>query len=299
MRFRTCAFIASTAVALIVPATMPAQSKDAKTAVRRIYVKALDRFDTAVADLSAGDFSVTETGLKRDVASATLVGKTPMRIALMIDTGDTITPALNHLRAGLLAFADTIGPDHELMMVTLGRQARVRLPPTTDRKKFKDSAASLFNDGGATVLSDALMEIDDRFMRKAENRWPVFVIVTADGAEGSAGANEKKLNNWVQALPARDIAVHAVVIKYRGGGQPEIVASYATENASGLYDFANTSNSLPDKLKAIGERIARDFQSAREKYEVSFASPMPAGTPIVLTVLRPGVKFEVTSRRLR
>ncbi len=299
MRFRTCAFIASTAVALTIPVAVPAQSKNAKSSVRRIFVKALDRFDTPVADLTAGDFDVTENGLKRDVVTATLIAKTPMRIALMIDTGDPMTPALNHLRAGLLAFADAIGPDHELMMVSLGRQVRVRLQPTADRKKFKDSAAGLFGDGGATVLSDGLMEIDDRFMRKAEDRWPVFVIVTADGAEGSAGANEKKLNDWVRALPARDIAVHAVVIKYRGGGQPEIVASHVTETASGHYDFVNTSNSLPDKLKAIGELIARDFQSAKVKYEVTFASPMPAGTPIVLTVLRPGVKFEVTSTRLR
>jgi hypothetical protein len=299
MRFRTSAFIAFTAVALAVPVTMPAQSKNGKASVRRIFVTALDRFDTPVTDLTAADFDVTESGLKRDVAGATLVATTPMRIALMIDTGDPMTPALNHLRAGLSAFADAIGADHELMMVTLGRQVRVRLQPTADRKKFKDSAAGLFMDGGATVLSDGLMEIDDRFMRKAENRWPVFVIVTADGAEGSSGANEKKLNNWVQALPLRDIAVHAVVIKYRGGGQPEIVASAAAENASGHYDFVNTSNSLPDKLKAIGEQIARDFQSAKEKYEVTFASPMPVGTPIVLAVLRPGVKFEVTTRRLR
>jgi len=291
--------IASAAVALTVPVTMPAQSKNAKSPVRRIFVKALDRFETPVADLTAADFDVTEAGLKREVASATLVAKTPMRIALMIDTGDPITPALNHLRAGLLAFADAVGPEPELMMVSLGRQVRVRLPPTTDRKKFKDSAAGLFGDGGATVLSDGLMEIDDRFMRKAEDRWPVFVIVTADGAEGSAGANEKKLNDWIRALPARDIAVHAVVIKYRGGGQPEIVAGHATETASGHYDVVNTSNSLPDKLKAIGELLARDFQTARIKYEVTFTSPMPAGTPIALTLLRPNVKFDVTSTRLR
>jgi hypothetical protein len=299
MRFQTCALVASTAVAVTVPITMPAQSKNARPAVRRIFVKALDRFDTPVADLTAGDFDVAEAGLKRDVATATLVGKTPMRIALMLDTGDPMTPALNHLRAGLLAFADAIGPEHELMMVTLGRQVRVRLQPTLDRKKFKDSAAGLFTDGGATVLSDGLMEVDERFMRKAEDRWPAFVIVTADGAEGSAGVNEKKFNEWIRVLPARDFAVHAVVIKYRGGGHPEIIASHVAETASGYYDFVNTSNSLPDKLKAIGEQIARDFQSAKAKYEVTFASPMPAGTPIVLTVLRPGVKFEVTSTRLR
>ena len=112
MRFRTCALIASTAVALTIPVAVPGQSKNAKSSVRRIFVKALDRFDTPVADLTAGDFDVTEAGLKRDVVTATLVAKTPMRIALMIDTGDPMTPALNHLRAGLLAFADAIGPEY-------------------------------------------------------------------------------------------------------------------------------------------------------------------------------------------
>jgi len=56
----------------------------------------------------------------------------------------------------------------------------------------QNAANGLFSDGGATPLMDALMEVDDRFMRKVEDRWPVFVLVSGDGAESSAGANEKK-----------------------------------------------------------------------------------------------------------
>ena len=175
----------------------------------------------------------------------------------------------------------------------------MRLPPTTDRKKFKDSAGGIFMDGGATVLSDGLMEIDERFMRKAEDRWPAFVIVTADGAEGSAGASEKKFNDWIRALPSRGMPVHAIAIKYKGGGMPEVIASHVAQTAAGHYDFINTSNSLPDKLKAIGEQMARDFQTTSTKYAVTFATPMPPGTPIVVTMQRPGVTFEVTPTRLR
>src|SRR5439155_2065922 len=101
-----------------------------------------------------------------------------------------------------------------------GRQTRIRVPPTTDRKKLRDAAGGLFSDGGATVLIDSLLEMDDRFMRKAEDRWPVFVIITGDGAEGSAGANEKKMNDWVVALPTRPIEAHAISLKYKGGGLP-------------------------------------------------------------------------------
>jgi len=169
--------------------TSAAQPRGGTPGSRQIYVNALDRLNAPVLDLGAVDFEVTESVTRRDVTKAALVATMPMRIALLIDTSDAMSPALNHLRAGMLAFGDTIGPEHELMIVSLGRQLRVRLPPTVDRKKFRDSASGLFMDGGAVMLSDGLMEIDDRFMRKADDRWPVFVIVTSDGIEGSLGAN--------------------------------------------------------------------------------------------------------------
>ena len=90
----------------------------------------------------------------------------PMRIALILDTGDAAAPAINHLRAGLLALLDALPPEDEVLLVTTGRQMRVRVPPTTDRKKLKDTAAGLFSDGAGTVLMDGLLELDDRFFKK-------------------------------------------------------------------------------------------------------------------------------------
>ena len=99
----------------------------------------------------------------------------------MLDTSVGTAPALNHMRAAVAGFLDALPPDDEVVLITTGRQVRVRLGPTTDRQKLKDMAASLFNDGGGTVLMDGLLEIDERFFRKAERRWPVFVIFTSDG----------------------------------------------------------------------------------------------------------------------
>jgi hypothetical protein len=135
-------------------------------------------------------------------------------------------------------------------------------------------------------------------MRKADDRWPVFVIVTADGAEASAGANEKKFNQWLEALPARGIAAHAVAIKYHGGGMPEVIASHVVQTAGGSYDFINTSNSLPDKLKAVAVRMTKDFEQASSKYEIDFVSDLPPG-PVMVGVARSGVKFETSQTRLR
>jgi len=80
---------------------------------------------------------------------------------------------------------------------------------------------------------------------------------------------------------------------------PEIIASYVTQATLGFYDAVNTSNSLPDKMKAIGTQVAREFQLASTKYQLTYTSPMPPGSPVVVVVQRPGVKFEVSETRLR
>ncbi len=275
-----------------------AQSKPGgKNPTRTVFVAVLDRGGAPVLDLSPGDFEITENSVRRQVVSAALA-KSPMRVALILDTSDGAAAALNHLRAGLAAFLDTLPPEHEVLIVTTGRQSRVRVPPTLDRKKLKDAAAGLFSDGGATILSDTLLEIDDRFMRKAEDRWPVFIIVTGDGAEGRSPANEKKLNDWVRALPARGVAAHAIVLKYKGGGLPEVVAQHTAVTANGMYDFINTSNSLPEKLKAIAEQLTHDYERASKKYQVTFVSEAPTGG-ITIGVAREGVRVETTVGRLR
>ena len=144
---------------------------------------------------------------------------------------------------------------------------------------------------------DALLEVDDRFMRKAEDRFPVLVIITGDGAEGSAAAHETKFNEWAKTLQSRGIAAHAVVIKYRGGGSPEVYANHVAVAAGGISEYMNTSNALADKLKLISERIATDFDTVSQKYQVTFDSETTAGS--VVGVARDGVRVGTTQGRLR
>src|SRR5207245_9921848 len=101
---------------------------------------------------------------------------------------------ITQMRTDLMPFLEGLPADAEVMVVSTGRQVRVRLQPTADRQKALDLVKGLFADGGATPLRDALLEIDDRFFRKIENRWPVFVIITGDSAETSAPAYETRFN---------------------------------------------------------------------------------------------------------
>jgi hypothetical protein len=285
------------AAALAVAAVVP-QGKTTKPHPRQIFVTVVNGAGLPVVDLAQSDFEVRENGVKRELVKADLA-TSPMRIALMLDTGDGMDKALNHLRLALAQFADAVPPPHEIMMVSTGRQVRVRVQPTADRKKIKDAAAGLFLDGGGTPLMDGLMEIDDRFMKKAEDRWPVFVIVTSDGSEASAGANEKKFNDWLKVLPSRGVSAHAVSIKYRGGGVPEIVAQHVALTVGGLYDYVNTSNSLPEKMTAIAQRLASDFDHARSRYQITYITDAADPQPVDVGVAREGVRLLMSAGRVR
>ncbi len=188
----------------------------------------------------------------------TAVPKGAMRVALLVDTSEGVGTAIPQIRAAVLAFADALPPEHELMLVTTGRRTQVRVPPTTDRKKVKDSASGITSDHGATPLMDALVEVDERFMRKAPGRWAAFVVITGDGGESSISTDDRGFNQWLSGLSARQMSVDAIVLKFKGSGLPEAVASAAVRATNGRLDATTAVLALPDKLKAIAERLAHE-----------------------------------------
>jgi hypothetical protein len=184
-----------------------------------------------------------------------------------------------------------------VLLVSTGRQVRVRVPPSTDRRKLKETAAALFTDGGGTVLMDGLLEIDERFYKKADDRWPVFVIFTSDGTEGSAGAREKEFTKWAGALAGRGVTVHAFVFKTPKGGQmPDIVAENLTQNTGGRYDNMNTTTALPEKMKALGEKLALDHRNMSNWYQVDIQTESDIAA-IDVAVAREGVRLQISNTR--
>ncbi len=286
------------AVALaLTPSAAAAQSKGGKWHVRHIFVSVTDAKGAPVEGLAAADFTVTEAGQPRAIKQAG-PAKDPMRIALMLDTSDAAASALTHMRAGAIAFLDALPPEDEVLLVTTGRQMRVRVPPTTDRKKLKDTAAGLFTDGAGTVLMDGLLELDDRFFKKADDRWPVFVIFTSDGTEASTGSREKEFMKWSPLLGPRGITVHAFVLKTpKGSGTPEIVAENLTQNTGGRYDVMNTTTALPEKLKALGEKLTLDHRNMSMWYEVDIETDAPDTAAIDVSVAREGVRLQISNTR--
>ena len=134
-----------------------------------------------------------------------------MRIALIVDTSDGSREFLNHIRGGLHAFLDAIPPQDEILLMGMGGQARVRVATTLDRRKLTNAADGLFADGGAAVLLDALLESWTRFLRDAENRWPVFVMVGTNGPDNSH-TTDFQFEAFIRDIRRAAASAHAIML---------------------------------------------------------------------------------------
>ena len=101
---------------------------------------------------------------------------------------------------------------------------------------------------------DGLLEIDDRFFKKADDRWPVFVIFTSDGTESRPARARRVHEMGAAAWAARHHRARVRDENAKGSGMPDVVAENLTRNTGGRYDVMNTTTALPEKMKALGER---------------------------------------------
>lgn len=188
----------------------------------------------------------------------TVTAARAMRVALLVDTSAATASAIVQIRAAVSAFLEALPPEHEVLLVTTGRRTQVRVPPTTDRAKLKGSASGMLSENGPTALMDSLVAVDDRFMRKAGERWPVFVIITGDGSESSKEVEEKGFNRWIGELSQRGVSANAIVLKAASVGLPEAIASMLAQATHGHYAPLGLAGNIAQATTQLATQLAAD-----------------------------------------
>lgn len=289
---RLIAALATAVFVVAVPLSMSGQ----RTA-KRIFVSAVDDKGEPVVDLTAKDFQVTENGVTRDVTRATL-GTAPMRVVLMVDSSTSIQPMMVSFRNALNAFADTLPPEHEVTFVTSGGQIRVRTEPSTERDQLKTAIGLLAAEGGANAFLETLIESDQRFLKPAPDRWPVFVILTTDMTDSQREPDVARYNKFMNDFLARGGNAHAVLMAGKRSGPVSDLTMNLVQNVGGMYTPLVADSGLPQRLTAIARRLAEDHLQMRDRYEVEFTGEAKAVQATVnVGVSRAGVTLDMSPRR--
>ena len=263
-----------------------------QTPTARLYLEAFD--EHGPVELTTNDLAIFDGGTKREITRLVRADD-PMRILLLIDTGRSSQPFIQEIRSGIVAFADAIPAEHELALVTIGTTPVVRQEPSTDRTRLKQIAKTLTS-GGTTVLVNAVYEMYDRFLRNAGDRWPVLVIVTSDGSEGSGQFHPEKFTAFGRDMQAKDVVAHAIVLVSAKGDALQVqIARALTEATGGSYDSTATGGALTVKLAAVAQDVVADYDRVSAQYllEYATASGQP-GPDLKVSLLRDGVKMRMS-----
>jgi hypothetical protein len=191
------------------------------------------------------------------VVAPSLSAARAMRVAIFVDTSAATASAIVQIRAAASAFIDTLPPESEIVLVTTGRRTQVRVPPTTDKAKLKGSASGMLSENGPTALMDALVDVDERFMRKAGDHWPVFVILTGDGGENSK-VDEQEFNRWISEIARRGASVNALVLKGSNLGLPGQIASTLTRATHGHYASMGLGGGIAEGMTTLADQLTAD-----------------------------------------
>ena len=279
----------------ILLAALLTTSLSAQRITRRIFVSARAA-GAPVLDLTAADFQIVENGTKREAARAAL-GKAPMRIVLLVDSSSAMSQMLNHFRAGVNTFFDTLPPEHEVVFITTGGQIRIRVQPTTDRAALKTAAGRFSSDGGANSFIETLLEADRRMLRPV-TQWPVFVLVTTDNGDGRATVNINEYNAFMDSFLQRGGSAHGIVIKGANSAQIADVAENLIQNTGGIHNVVNQSTAVEPGLKAIAERLAADHAKMANVYEIDYPSDGKITKPAIeVGTSRGNVSLQLVPRR--
>ena len=291
---RRHALIAASAALFVVVMT---GSLSAQRVTRRVFVAATDANGAPVLNLTRADLRVTENGTPREVTRVSL-GTAPLRIVLLVDSSTSVGPMINTFREALNAFVDAVPDEHEVTFISTGGQIRVRTQPTTDRLKMQAEIARFATDGGANAFLDTVIEADRRFLKTAPGQWPVLVIVTTDNGETRREMPIDEYNRFMQDYVARGGAAHAVIVRGKSIGPVTDLTQNLVENVAGLYTAINTDTALPERTRAIAERLVADHQKMANKYEVEFTGDAKQAQPVVnVTIARDGVQLAMSGRR--
>ena len=248
----------------------------------------------AVEGLTPDLFSIMNDGNELEIVSAELED-TPMTVALMVDNSDRIARenSINALRDGMLAFLDTLPPQHEMDLYTVGRNVRQRVEFTTDRDELRESASKVFADRGAPmIMLDGIRETMERRLEE-DDTFPVFVMMLTDGSEASSNYSDNAYQRLINNLRLQGVTIHVIILTSRGGSATTQYAQNLVDNTGGQYQAIAIPTGFAPALTDLATRMGDHFDNVAKRYRVVYEIPESAGPQISVSVQSPGSQMQV------
>ena len=267
-----------------VPAIAGAQPQ-----TRRVYVSALDRIGTPVADLTAADVEVKEGGKTREVVALRPANR-PLQIAILVDDNGT-----GLFRVAIARFIEALIGRAEFSIITVTGQPRklTEFTPNSDvlREAITQLNARPGTPDGGQLLSGIHEAALDFERRKVER--PVIVALTVGGEEHTPLPPHHVLEQLRKSgAPLHVVAVSGSQLRSTApvGGPGDLLGDNMSLNQV-LGDGPKRSGGRREEVPALAGAVTGLHQLAealKQQYVVEYT--LPEG-------VKPSERFSVSTKR--
>jgi len=262
-RARLRALVAALALCLCASAPLRAQQPDQDDPVEKIEtnlvllnVGVADRRGRAVTDLTRGDFSVFEDGVKQSIVNFEPVAS-PFSLVLLLDMSGSTRNFRPTIKQSALRFIDALHPDDRVSVVAFSNQVRTLADFTADRRKIAFAITELADGRGETHLYEALGHALRQLSKEGKRR--KAIVVLTDGIDTELSGMDRKAT--ADAATGEE-AVAAV--KPDEASPLRAVLDSADRQGVTIYPLALPSGD-PKKLLPLTPQQAAVYASARTR----------------------------------
>jgi Ca-activated chloride channel family protein len=267
--------------AAVYPGVLRAQGEE-----RSVYARVLDRTGAPVTSLAAADFTVREDGVEREVLRVTPASD-PVRVAVLIDTSQAITPHVSNIREALRGFIAEMSGRNQIALYEFGDRPHLLVDYTTDPARLQDGVGRLFaRPGSGAYVLDAILEVS-KDLQKREGPRTQIVVITGEGREFSERYHVTVLNELLET----DAVLHSFVLQRRtrlrissSAQERELTLTKGADLTGGRQDYLLTSMALAGELRKLATEL-------KSEYRVVYSRPgtLIAPETINVSVTRPGL----------
>ncbi|HUF03850.1 MAG TPA: VWA domain-containing protein [Aridibacter sp.] len=122
--------------------------------IRSVNVQVTDANNRAIGGLGADAFTVTESGVERDIVSVE-TSSAPFNLILLLDVSGSIQNYVDFIRKAARNFVETVDERDKVAIITFRGDIEVLSGFSTDTRKLSESLDS-FDSGGPTAYYDAI-----------------------------------------------------------------------------------------------------------------------------------------------
>ena len=230
-----------------------------------------------VRDLTKDDFLLTENGRAQTIRYFAREAELPLTVGLMIDTSMSQQKVLDSERTASFRFLDEVLREtkDKLFVMQFDMAVQLRQPLTSSRKDLEEILPLVdtptrrelrLQDGGGTLLYDAIVEACGTVLKDVRNR--KAMIVLSDGGENGSKAT---LLDAIEAAQRSDTLIYSILFSdsgYPGGDGREILQKLSRETGASYFEVS--------KKRPIDLIYAAIEAELRGQYSLGFISDRPA-----------------------